>query len=395
MKRFLFTLIAILAVTVLLVVGCAPAAEPNGDNGQPAPGDDEEDENGTPSQPDGETFNWTVQVTYPLGMAHAANQKVLFEERLPRLTDGRFKGQVLEPGAIVPAYEGWTGTNDGVLDAVFITAADERGKFGPVADLFNQYAGPAPTGPEMATWIQAGDGMDLFRQTVEKAGFDNVHVVGLSNIAGPEDELWSNKKIEGLDSYQGLKIRTFGSWGKILEAIGASVVTMPGGEVYQGMERGVIDACELGEPGVDRGLAMHEVSDYLYYPGTHSPGNVHYIVANKASWDALPDDLKYILEREVAATALEQQSKLAVLDAEAMEFFADYGVEILEMPMEVQAYIVLEAGKLWQEFASEDDWYAEVYENQQSFLSMIREGRGKITPNFNAIEQYIEDNNLS
>jgi TRAP-type mannitol/chloroaromatic compound transport system substrate-binding protein len=393
-KKLLMLAMALATVAAVVAAGCAPApttpTTPTTPTSPTTPTTPT-----TPSQPSTEKFNWTIQVTYPLGMAHAAQQKVLFEERLPRLTGGRFQGQVLEPGAIVPAYEGWTGTNDGALDAVFITASDERGKFGPVCDLFNQYAGPAPTGPEMATWIHAGDGLDLLRQTVVKAGFDNVHVVGLSNIAGAEDELWSNKKIESIDSYNGLKIRTFGYWGEILQAVGASVVTMPGGEVYQGMERGVIDACELGEPGVDRGLAMHEVADYLYYPGTHSPGNVHYIVANKASWDKLPDDLQYILERELMATALQQQAELTVLDALAIEFFIDYGVEFLELPTDCQAYIVTEAGKLWERFASEDDWYKTVYDNQQAFLKMIREGRGLTTPNFSAIMEYADAHGMS
>jgi len=395
MKRFWFTLVAVLAVAMLLVVGCAPpAAEPDSGDGQPAPGDEEDGEDGTPSQPEGEVITWTVQSTYAEASPESVRLKEFFEERMPRLTGGRFHGQVFGPGAIVPAYEGWEGVEDGTLDACLITPADERGKFGPVGDLFNQYAA-GPTGREIAAWFYEGDGMDLLQQTIQRTGFSNITPLGPLNLPWAEDELWSKVPIETLDDYDGLKIRTFGYWGQILEDLGASVVTLPGNEVYPALERGVIDATELGSPSQNRPLAIHEVCTYCYNPGVHSPGNCHSLQANTESWEALPDDVKYVMQRELKATAWESYSANCIADAEARQFFRDYGSQLIELPMDIQAYLVVKAAELWEDFAAEDDWFATVYENQLAFLNVYRGIASETEPNIARIRQYAIDNNIT
>ena len=125
----------------------------------------------------------------------------------------------------------------GTLDGAFTVPSDVRGVFGPLGDLFNQYPG-GPASDEMVTWIYYGNGKTMLQELIESKGFSNVQVIGVANLSLAEDELWVKKKIEKPEDYKGLKVRTYGQWGKVLEAVGASVVTLPGGEVYQAMERG-------------------------------------------------------------------------------------------------------------------------------------------------------------
>jgi len=218
-KLSILLLVSIM-ILALVVTGCAPKAGP-GETPTPAP--------------EAETYTWNVQSTYALGSASSLLVAKLLEEHIYTATGGRLDITFHAPDAIVPAYEGFEGMQDRLLDGAHITLADERGKFGYVADPFNQYA-CGPTSPEMGAWLHVGDGMTLQQQALEKAGFTNVVVIEQVDMQYPEDEMWCNVPITKKEDYNGLKIRTFGFWGQVLEKAGASIVTLPGAEVYPALE---------------------------------------------------------------------------------------------------------------------------------------------------------------
>jgi TRAP-type mannitol/chloroaromatic compound transport system substrate-binding protein len=373
-------ILSVVAITILamLVAGCAPEAGP-GETPTPAPEE--------------ETWTWNVQSTYSLGTASSLLVAKLLEEHIYAATGGRLDITFHAPDAIVPAYEGFEGMQDHLLDGAHITLADERGKFGYVADPFNQYA-CGPTSPEMGAWLHVGDGMTLQQEALEKAGFTNVVVVEQVDMQYAENELWCNKPITKKEDYKGLKIRTFGYWGQVLEKAGASIVTLPGAEVYPSLERGVIDACELGTPEGDFAIGLHEICDYCYAPGVHSPGNVHYLMCNKESWEELPADIQSIVKRECLATTFECGNTLAIRDAEARQKMRDYGTKLEILPLDVQAWIVVTADKMWEEFAAEDPWYKEVLENQNAFLEVYRGLIAETLPDIKALRTYAEENNI-
>jgi TRAP-type mannitol/chloroaromatic compound transport system substrate-binding protein len=334
-------------------------------------------------------FRWKIQTPYPLAVPYV-ERTAKMAERIKVMTAGRLDIKFYPPGGIVPAYSEWDAMQKGTLDGAFITPSDVRGIFGPVGDLFNQY--PAgPTGPETVSWMLFGDGEKLLREVMDKVGFTNVVFVNPANLSIAEDEMWTNKKINTPADYKGLKIRTFGYWGKILEGVGASVVTLPGGELYQAMERGVIDACEYGTSADNYAIHLNEVAKYCYYPGVHSPGNVHYIFANKNSWEKLPADLREVLKRESLATAMDNYSAGTVDSAKARKAMKAKGTIFLPLSMEVQAFIVEKSDKLWKTFAQTDATYAKVYKNQTAFLKKYRDLMGQVQPDFLKIDECIKE----
>jgi len=377
-KLSILLLVSIM-ILALVVTGCAPKAGP-GETPTPAP--------------EAETYTWNVQSTYALGSASSLLVAKLLEEHIYTATGGRLDITFHAPDAIVPAYEGFEGMQDRLLDGAHITLADERGKFGYVADPFNQYA-CGPTSPEMGAWLHVGDGMTLQQQALEKAGFTNVVVIEQVDMQYPEDEMWCNVPITKKEDYNGLKIRTFGFWGQVLEKAGASIVTLPGAEVYPALERGVIDACELGTPEGNFAQGLHEICDYCYAPGVHSPGNVHYLMANKDSWAELPADIQGIVKRECLATTYECGNTLAIRDAEARQKMRDYGTKLEILPIEVQAWIVVAADEMWAQFAAEDPWYKEVLDNQNAFLEVYRGLVGEMMPDIKALRDYAKENGIT
>ena len=60
--------------------------------------------------------------------------------------------------------------------------------------------------------------------------------------------------------------RAFGIWADWLVHNGASIVTVPGGEVYTAIQTKILDAAAFGSPDAWAGMKMHEVCKYYLNP---------------------------------------------------------------------------------------------------------------------------------
>ncbi len=87
--------------------------------------------------------------------------------------------------------------------------------------------------------------------------------------------------------------------------LGVSVKSLPGGEIYQALERGAIDATEWVGPYDDQKLGFYEVAKNYYFPGWWEPGPHLSFYVNKDQWEALPESYRAVLgaaSKEAART---------------------------------------------------------------------------------------------
>src|SRR4029453_13682875 len=89
--------------------------------------------------------------------------------------------------------------------------------------------------------------------------------------------------------------------GKVYARAGATTVLTPGSEIYAALERGVIDTAEWIGPHYDMLINLHQTARYYYYPGWHEPGTTLDFGFNKKAYDALPVDLRRMLDHAAAA----------------------------------------------------------------------------------------------
>ena len=150
-------------------------------------------------------------------------------------------------------------------------------------------------------WIYQGGGFEIYQEVYGKFG-----MVFLPTVVFPmESGIRSNKPINTLSDLKGMKIRAGGRVaGAILKELGAAHVMLAGGEVYQALEKGVIDAAEMSHPQTDWGLGLHEVTKYWCVPNWINNGNILGVMINKKSWDSLPDNLKTSLKTAAMATSV-------------------------------------------------------------------------------------------
>jgi len=309
-----------------------------------------------------DNFRWKMTTSWPAGIPLYTDMAELFAKNVEAMSGGRLKIQVLPGGAVAPALEVTDTVEKGIVQMGHTWPGYDIGKDATTA-ILGGYAGGMESVP-MLHWLYGGGGAELWNEfRMEKFGL----VAMPLGIRPPEVFAHSHKPIRTLDDFKGLKMRTVGAWAQILPGLGASVVSLPGGEVYQALERKVIDATEWASPGENVISGFHEVAKYVIVPGAHQPSAPFELVINKKAWDSLPDDLKQIVKKTAEEVTFASWVKIGTLDMGAMEQFKKTGNEIIFLSPEVQTK-AHELGKEWaQKIAADNPWFKKIMDSQDKF----------------------------
>jgi TRAP-type mannitol/chloroaromatic compound transport system substrate-binding protein len=289
-------------------------------------------------------------------------------EQLARLVDemsgGRFRIEVFLGGQIVPPFESFDAASQGKIDA-FMAAS----YYWVAKDPASQWFSTVPFGMNaeaMAAWYRQGGGLKLWEDTY--APFNVVPRPSLST--GPQMAGWFRRKIASLADYKGLKMRIPGLGGQVVARAGGTVVLTPAADIYAALERGVIDASEWLGPHDDMKLGLHTTARYYYYPGWHEPGTTLEFGFNRKAYDALPVDLRRMLDHAAAATQIYGRSDYEAKNALGLEKlkvdFKDK-VEILQLPAPVLRDLKKLAAQVVKEEAEKSPMARKVYDSYTKF----------------------------
>jgi TRAP-type mannitol/chloroaromatic compound transport system substrate-binding protein len=202
----------------------------------------------------------------------------------------------------------------------------------PAAPLFT--AGPFGLTPiEHITWINHGGGQDIWDKLYAPFGIKPF----MAGNTGFQMGGWFKKEINSLDDLKGLKIRMPGLGGEVIRRLGAAPVTLPPGEILSSLQTGVIDAAEFLGPSSDFAMGFYKAAKYYYAPGFHEPNGTGEALVSKQALDALPDDLKAIVESACAAENIlalgesewQNAARLKVLVEEKGVQLRDYPTDVL------------------------------------------------------------------
>jgi len=311
---------------------------------------------------------WKAQSSYPAGLPQLYAPAEHFAKLVEKITDGRLVIRMNPGGAIVPSKQIFDAVSTGILDLGCTWAGWWIGKF-PASVLFGNSFPNGMQMQEMLAWIYVGGGLELWNELYKGHG---VVVLPPYGMLGSENFCWSRKPINSLADFKGLKFRTVGIWGKCLERLGARVVSLPGGEVYPALERGVIDAAEFATPAIDRKLGFQEICKYLKVPGIHEPCAPTETLVNEKSWAKLPDDLKDKVKYALKLSCFHAINLAMKQDAEAMNFFLHYpGLHVSKLSPEMIKGIVKIGNEELDRYAKKDPFFAKVLKSQRDFRKLV------------------------
>ncbi len=268
-------IILVLISAAVIMTGCGQEDKPApGVNGQQAPAGS--------SQPIELNFATWQPPQYP-------NNTLVFEpfiQEVEQKTEGRVK-MYLQPGSVlVGGGETFDAVATGMVDMGFSLPAYTPGRF-PLTTILEF--------PFMfSSSLQANQAAaELYKNNAAfQKEYDEVKViyVGATDTAA----LVSAKPVETLEDFKGLRVRTPGPvQNDMINAFGGTPVSMPYPEVYDAMQRGVVDAT-FGPQTAIYPFNLHEVSSHIVLVDFYA--TPLYVVMNKASWNKISPADQAVIE---------------------------------------------------------------------------------------------------
>ena len=224
-----------------------------------------------------------------------------FGELLKERTDGRYSVEVFHSAQLGEEKDTIEQVRSGVIDL-------NRVSMGPFNGLI-----PETTVPSLPYIFRSVDHM---RKVMDGeigeeilAAFEPHGVIGLAFYDGGARSFYNSKKpIESKTDLEGMKFRVMQSdiFVDMVNALGANATPMPYGEVYSGIETGVIDGAENNWPSYD--TAKHaEVAKYYSLDEHLIVPEV--LVMSKAAWDKMsPED--QAITKQAAKDSVAKQREL-------------------------------------------------------------------------------------
>lgn len=309
-----------------------------------------------------ERVRWPMPMSFASTLTALGDTAPWVSERIAEMSDGAMQLEVFEPGKLVPPLEIFDAVSSGKIESGYAWMGYEQGKV-PASALF----GARPFGLEpaqYAAWFYYGGGKELVEEVYKPF---NVHPVFCGTIS-PEAAGWFTFQIENLDQVKGLKFRAAGLGGKVMEKVGASVTVLPGGELYQALEKGVLDATEFSLPTVDEQLGFHKVAKFYHLPGWHQPSTSQYLYINLDAWNSLDDQQKAIIDVACMAGVTHAIAKAEALQGPVLSKFTDeLGVTAARLPDDVLVALQEATAEVLAEEAAKDDMFKKVLESQLAF----------------------------
>ena len=229
-----------------------------------------------------------------------------FAKKVNDMAGGKLKIEVLPAGAVVPAFQLLEAVAKGTLDGGHGVVAYHYGKNSALA-LWG--SGPAfGRDPNMVlAWHNYGGGKDLLAEIYKSLNLDVA-----SYLYGPMPSQpfgWFKKPISKVADVKGTKFRTVGLAVDMYTDMGAAVNPLPGGEIVPALDRGLIDGAEFNNASSDRVLGFPDVVKNCMLQSFHQSGEQFEILFNKAKLDALPAELKAIIDYGVQAASADMSWK--------------------------------------------------------------------------------------
>jgi TRAP-type C4-dicarboxylate transport system substrate-binding protein len=159
--------------------------------------------------------------------------------------------------------------------------------------------------------------------------------------------LYTNKKVDRPQQLAGQKMRTAALYDPFMKALGIVPVTLPYGEVYTALERGVVDG--FGWPGVAVvALGWNKVCKYIIEPGFYEQNGV--ILMNLDTWNSLPKDLQDLLKDVAIKLEPDMADHFAKVTKEERQKMLDGGMQVIKFsPADAKWYRDLAYKVQWDE----------------------------------------------
>ncbi len=313
-----------------------------------------------------ERVRWQIPMSFASTLTALGDTMPWVADQLRAVSGGNIDLRVAEPGAVVPALSIFENVSQGNIDAGYSWMGYEWGTV-PASALF----GATPFGLEsieFLAWMTHHGGQELLEETFHPY---NVHPV-LCGTISPEGAGWFRREVPTVADLQGLRFRAAGVGGEIFGEFGMSVTLLPGGELYQALETGVLDGTEFSLPTVDEQLAFFEVADYFYMPGWHQPSTNQFLYVNLDVWNGLEDQTRALIEMTCMAGNAYAIARAEALQGAVFARYEERGVNVRTYSDEQIAAFREASNKVLSSWSERDEMFGKVYSSMMAYQAELR-----------------------
>jgi TRAP-type mannitol/chloroaromatic compound transport system substrate-binding protein len=306
--------------------------------------------------------------SWPKGYPGQGTSAIRLAERIGLGTEGKVTVKVFAAGELVPPFEVFDAVANGTADMYHSAEYYWQGK----SKAFNFFC-TVPfglTANEFNAWIYFGGGQQLWDELSGQFGIKAL----LAGNTGVQMGGWYRKEINTIDDFKGLKFRMPGLGGQVLQKLGATVINLPGGEIFAALQSGAIDGTEWVGPWNDLAFGFFKVAKNYYWPGFHEPGTSLAVGFGSKVWSGLSKEHQAVMQ---AACSAENDHLLAEFNArngEALDTLVNkHGVQLKRFSDDVLAKVGGAAGEVVAEVGNADPTTKKVFDSFIKFRKDVSE----------------------
>jgi TRAP-type mannitol/chloroaromatic compound transport system substrate-binding protein len=306
-------------------------------------------------------IRWRLASSFPKALDTIYGAADVFSKKVNEMSGGKFSISVHPGGELMPAFGVVDGVQQGTVEMAHTAPYYFHGK-----DETFAIGTAIPFGlnsRQLTAWYYDGNGMKLFREF-----YDAYNIVNFpGGNTGSQMGGWYRKEIKSAADIKGLKMRIGGFAGRVLERMGGVPQNIPGGEIYQALEKGTIDATEWVGPYDDEKLGFQKVAKNYYYPGWWEGGAQLDFYINKAAFNALSAENKAIVECAASHAHTTMQAMYDARNPAALKRLVAGGAKVLAFPKSVMDEAFKQSMSLYSEISAKNPRWKKVYDDYSSF----------------------------
>lgn len=261
-------------------------------------------------------------------------------------SNGRLKINYVGGPEVVKSFDQGEALRRGAIDMILYTPFGYLKSFAPVLQ--------AKGLSQLTPWEERKAGVhDIWDEICQK----KIGAKYLGSIHSVIDfSIYTNKKVEKLADFKGLKIRAMPLYTPFLKKLGAKPIIIPPTDIYTAMQRGVVDGYMFTSDFEIPDWGWHEVTKYKVLPGVFQLENA--TLVNLKKYNSLPEDLQQILEDCVEIFEGVDTVRILQRKDKAWEEMQAQGVSEISLPPdEAQEYIKAAYDATWDEIIKEGPEY--------------------------------------
>jgi TRAP-type mannitol/chloroaromatic compound transport system substrate-binding protein len=285
----------------------------------------------------------------------------VFAKAVKEMSGGKFEISVHPAGELMPPF--------GVVDAVQ-NATVEMAHTAPYYFFGKNEAfaigGAIPFGMnsrQLTSWVVDGNGGKLMREFYAKYNIVNF----LGGNTGAQMGGWFRKEIKTPADIKGLKFRVGGFAGKVIERMGGVPQNIPGGEIYQALEKGTIDAAEWIGPYDDQKLGFNKVAPFYYYPGWWEGSlNLEFYINSKA-FNGLSKENQAIIQAASHEAHVVTQARYDARNPAALKQLVGAKTKVVPFPASVLDASFKTSMAIYNELNASNPEWKKIYADYRGF----------------------------